>query len=147
MYGKHGKPEAGFPLFPHTLEIPPGFPHSHGFDDDYHSIKDRQSPPQTRNQSHSHRKGLVNHVPGPKRKGCPGTLTPLRSFGPLLLGLAFLVQSEKSERRITLGPLRGTWVYGTREKRIKCYNQTSIILTSDYRMSILNIGFFRKGTT
>ena len=53
-----------------------GFPHSHGFDDGYHLFEDRQSPPRTRNQSQSHRKGLVNHVPGLKRKGCPGTLTP-----------------------------------------------------------------------
>jgi hypothetical protein len=51
-----------------------GFPHYHGYDGDYHVSEDRQSPPETRNQSHSHRKGLVNHVPGPKRKGCPGTL-------------------------------------------------------------------------
>src|SRR5258708_11662277 len=57
-----------------------GFPHYHGYGDDYHVSEDRQSPPKTRNQSHSRRKGLVNHVPGPKRKGCPGTLTPLRGF-------------------------------------------------------------------
>jgi hypothetical protein len=69
----------GFPPFPHPLEIPAGFPHYHGYGDDYHISEDRQSPPKTRNQSHSHRKGLVNHVPGLKRKGCPGTLTPLRS--------------------------------------------------------------------
>jgi hypothetical protein len=25
--------EAGFPPFPHSLEIPSGFPHSHGLDD------------------------------------------------------------------------------------------------------------------
>src|ERR1017187_9690379 len=54
-----------------------GFPHYHGYGYDYHGSEDRQSPPKTRNQSHSHRKGLVNHVPGLKRKGCPGTLTPL----------------------------------------------------------------------
>jgi hypothetical protein len=53
-----------------------GFPHYHGYGDDYHVSEDRQSPPKTRNQSHSHRKGLVNHVPGLKRKGCPGTLRP-----------------------------------------------------------------------
>ena len=51
-----------------------GFPHYHGYDDDYHVSEDRQSPPKTRNQSHSRRKGLVNHVSGLKRKGCPGTL-------------------------------------------------------------------------
>jgi len=52
-----------------------GFPHYRGFGDDYHVSEDRQSPPKTRNQSRSHRKGLVNHVPGLKRKGCPGTLS------------------------------------------------------------------------
>jgi hypothetical protein len=67
--------KAGFPPFPHPLEIPAGFPHYHGFDDDYYEIKDRQSPPKTRNQSHSHGKGLVNHVSGLKRKACPGTLS------------------------------------------------------------------------
>jgi hypothetical protein len=25
--------DAGFPPFPHSLEIPSGFPHSHGLDD------------------------------------------------------------------------------------------------------------------
>jgi len=54
-----------------------GFPHYHGYDDGYHLYEDRQRPPNTRNQSHSRRKGLVNHVPGLKRKGCPGTLTPV----------------------------------------------------------------------
>src|SRR5580658_11359982 len=54
-----------------------GFPHYHGYGDDYHVSEDRQSPPQTRNPSHSRRKGLVNHVSGLKRKGCPGTLTSL----------------------------------------------------------------------
>jgi hypothetical protein len=56
-----------------------GFPHYHGYGDDYYVSEDRQSPPKTRNQSHSRRKGLVNHVPGLKRKGCPGTLTPERT--------------------------------------------------------------------
>jgi hypothetical protein len=36
---------------------------------------DRQTPPKTRNQSRSRRKGVVNHVSGLKRKGCPGTLS------------------------------------------------------------------------
>ena len=58
-----------------------GFPHSHGYYDDYHVSEDRQSPPKTRNQSHSHRKGLVNHVPGLKRKGCPGTLKEMPPAG------------------------------------------------------------------
>ena len=52
-----------------------GFPHYHGYGDDYHVSEDRQSPPKTRKQSHSRRKGLVNYVPGLKRKACPGTFT------------------------------------------------------------------------
>jgi len=67
--------EAGFPPFPHPLEIPAGVPTLPGYGDDYHVFEDRQSPPKTRNQSHSHRKGLVNHVPGLKRNACPGTLS------------------------------------------------------------------------
>src|SRR5271168_1887997 len=57
-----------------------GFPHYHGYGYDYHVSEDRQSPPKTRNQSHSHRKGLVNHVPGLKRKECPGTLTDANPY-------------------------------------------------------------------
>jgi hypothetical protein len=37
-----------------------GFPHYHGYYDDYHVSEDRQGPPQTRNQSHFHRKRLLN---------------------------------------------------------------------------------------
>jgi hypothetical protein len=77
--------KAGFPPFPHSLEIPAGFPHYHGYGDDYHLSEDRQSPPKTRNQSHSHRKGLVNHLPGLKRKGSPGTLTPERGLSSLFV--------------------------------------------------------------
>ncbi|WP_211256412.1 hypothetical protein, partial [Edaphobacter aggregans] len=78
--------EAGFPPFPHPLEMPAGIPnHYHGYGD-YHLSEYRQSPPQTRNQSHFRRKGLVNHVSGLKRKGCPGTLT-LTPPGPLDHGL------------------------------------------------------------
>ena len=39
---------------------------------------DRQTPPKTRNRSRFHRMGVVNHVSGLKRKGCPGTLKTLR---------------------------------------------------------------------
>jgi len=68
--------EAGFPPFPHPLEIPAGFPHSHGYGDGCYIFQDRKTPPGNRNQSHFRRKGVVNHVPGLKRKGCPGTLKP-----------------------------------------------------------------------
>jgi hypothetical protein len=72
---------AGFPPFHTPWKSLPGFPHYHGYGDDYHVSEDRQSPPKSRNQSHSHRKGLVNHVPGLKRKGCPGTLNCHAGFG------------------------------------------------------------------
>ena len=36
---------------------------------------DRQTPPKTLDQSHFQRRGVVNHVSGLKRKGCPGTLS------------------------------------------------------------------------
>jgi hypothetical protein len=63
-----------------------GFPHYHGYGDDYHVSEDRQSQPKTRNQSHSHRKGLVNHVPGLKRKGCPGTLRGYLTVALVVMG-------------------------------------------------------------
>jgi hypothetical protein len=36
--------KAGFPPFPHSLEIPSGFPHSHGLDDE---IRDLEATAQT----------------------------------------------------------------------------------------------------
>jgi hypothetical protein len=59
--------KAGFPPFPHSLEIPAGFPHSHGLDDElsiFKQDKTKPKPPQ----------GAVTDVPGPKRNACPGTL-------------------------------------------------------------------------
>jgi hypothetical protein len=64
-YGKH---DAGFPPFPHSLEIPSGFPHSHGLDDWIYVFSNPL------NSNHSHRKGLVTDVSGPQRNACPGTL-------------------------------------------------------------------------
>jgi hypothetical protein len=64
------------------------FAHSHGFGDDHCDDEDCKSPPETRNQSHSHVNGLVNQVSGLKRKECPalsGTLSMLavpRRSGP-----------------------------------------------------------------
>ena len=37
--------DAGFPPFPHSLEIPPGFPHSHGLDDWIMSFRAPQLKP------------------------------------------------------------------------------------------------------
>jgi len=62
--------EAGFSPFPHSLEIPSGFPHSHGLDGWIYVL----SCPL--NSNHRHRKGLVADVSGPQRNACPGTLTP-----------------------------------------------------------------------
>ena len=69
---------AGFPPFPHSLEIPSGFPHFHGLGYDEISIeKQRQSPAVNHKLSPQLRKGLVTDVPGPICNACPGTLTPL----------------------------------------------------------------------
>src|SRR5580704_412350 len=64
--------DAGFPLFPHSLEIPSGFPHSSGL---YDWIYVFSSP---LNSNHRHRKGLVTDVSGPQRNACPGTLNPFK---------------------------------------------------------------------
>lgn len=61
--------KAGFPPFPHSLEIPSGFPHFHGLDDWIYLL----SCPL--NSNHRHPKGLVTDVSGPKRNACPGTLS------------------------------------------------------------------------
>ena len=46
---------------------------------------DRQTPPKIRNQGRFRRMGVVNHVSGLKRKGCPGTLTLAPATRALLL--------------------------------------------------------------
>ena len=66
--------EAGFPPFPHSLEIPSGFPHSHGLDDWIYVFFCPL------NSNHRHRKGLVTDVSGPRRNACPGTLIPEGAF-------------------------------------------------------------------
>jgi hypothetical protein len=60
--------EAGFPPFPHSLEIPLGFPHSHGLDDWIYVFSCLL------NSNRRHRKGLVTDLSGPQRNACPGTL-------------------------------------------------------------------------
>ena len=55
--------EAGFPLFPHLLEIPAGFPHYSGYGCDCLSSEDGK-PAENRDRSHSHHEGLVKHVCG-----------------------------------------------------------------------------------
>jgi len=69
------------PPFPHSLEIPSGFPHSHGLDDRTYVFS---SP---LNSNHRHRKGLVTDVSVPQRNACPGTFTPLAR-------LVYVIQRE-----------------------------------------------------
>ena len=62
---------AGFPPFPHSLEIPygiPTFPRPRRLDIDL------LVPAQL---EQGRRKGVVTDVSGPQRNACPGTLTPL----------------------------------------------------------------------
>jgi hypothetical protein len=65
--------KAGFPPFPHSLEIPAEFPHSHGLDDWIYGFS------YPLNSNHRHRKGLVTDVSGPQRNACPGTLIIFRA--------------------------------------------------------------------
>src|ERR1039457_4293290 len=69
--------EAGFPPFPHSLEIPSGLPHFHGLDDWVYVF----SCPLYSN--HRYRKGLVTDVSGPQRNACPGTLNGKERGRPL----------------------------------------------------------------
>jgi hypothetical protein len=64
--------EAGFPPFPHSLEIPLGLPHSHRLGDGIDISK--QFAKAAPNWTCQHRKGLVTDVSGPQRNACPGTL-------------------------------------------------------------------------
>ena len=61
--------DAGFPPFPHSLEIPSGFPHYHGLGGWLYVFSCLL------NSNDSHRKGLVTDVSGPQCNACPGTLT------------------------------------------------------------------------
>ena len=67
--------EAGFPPFPHSLEIPSGLPHSHSLTCwDISRFKSRKR----RNPRPLCLKGVVTQVLGPKCNEGSGTLTPLR---------------------------------------------------------------------
>src|ERR1700691_129057 len=66
--------EAGFPPFPHSLEIPSGLPHSHGLDGWIYVLS------YPLNSNHRHRKWLVTDVSGPQRNACPGTLITRSRF-------------------------------------------------------------------
>jgi len=88
-YGSMESHDAGFPPFPHSLEIPSGFPHSHGLDDWLYVFLCPS------NSHYSHRKGLVTDVSGPQRNACPGTPPPLAAFAVVLV--------------LRGGALRGGW--------------------------------------
>jgi hypothetical protein len=68
--------KAGFPPFPHSLEILSGLPHFHGlYDEKRYSEARAKTNPNFKLKPY-HRKGLVTDVPGPKCNGCSGTLIP-----------------------------------------------------------------------
>jgi hypothetical protein len=75
--------EAGFPPFPLLLEIPAGFPHSQRFGGERYSYLRPARLAFTQEQSHFRRKGLVNSLPGTKRKSSPGALTSAKVWYPL----------------------------------------------------------------
>jgi|GEM_PF-6072014 len=56
---------------------------------------DRKNPPKNLNQSHFRRMGVVNHVSGLFRKGCPGTLI----FLPAQAGWAAISLVECQTKR------------------------------------------------
>jgi hypothetical protein len=63
--------KAGFPPFPHSLEIPSGLPHFRGLDDEKRYSEARAKTNPIPKSSPYHRKGLVTDVPGPKCKDVP----------------------------------------------------------------------------
>jgi hypothetical protein len=99
--------EAGFPPFPHSLEIPSGFPHSHGLDDWIYVF----SCPL--NSNHRHRKGLVTDVSGPQRNACPGTLSPERGLASLFVRMS----ARDFQARVAAGTGRSGGWRKTRQRR------------------------------
>jgi hypothetical protein len=69
--------EAGFPPFPHSLEIPSGLRHSHGLEGWIYVLS------YPLNSNHRHRKGLVTDVSGLQRNACPGLCAPIVPWGKL----------------------------------------------------------------
>ncbi|MGA8629110.1 MAG: hypothetical protein WB573_02115, partial [Terracidiphilus sp.] len=72
--------EAGFPLFPHSLEIPSGLPHFHGLGGEIMYLEaTAKTGPRPDNLSPYRRKGLVTDVPVHSQhcaSGAPDTLRP-----------------------------------------------------------------------
>jgi hypothetical protein len=76
--------EAGFPPFPHSLEIPLGFPHSNGLDCGHVSKVNNKRKARKPDLRPFHRKGLVTEVPGPKCNERSSTLIPQQAWFPWL---------------------------------------------------------------
>jgi hypothetical protein len=55
------------------------FAHSHGFDDDCYIFKTGKPRRKPASRATFTARGVVNHVPSPECKQCPGTLTPERT--------------------------------------------------------------------
>ena len=107
--------EAGFPPFPHSLEIPSGLPHSHGLGcwhiSKYKSMRDRS-------QGLLDLKGAVTEVLGPKCNERSSTLTPLpcllsmvrrREFPPCIYGRFLLLGSYGVGDRATISDSRSNF--------------------------------------
>jgi hypothetical protein len=93
-FGKHGKPRSRLSTLPTLLGNPFGittFPRPRLLA--YFKVQKHERP----NPRQLDLKGVVTQVLGPKCNERSSTLTPLRKFWPLLLGLAFLVQSGSKE--------------------------------------------------
>ena len=91
------------PPFPHSLEIPSGFPHSHGLDDRTYVFS---SP---LNSNHRHRKGLVTDVSVPQRNACPGAFTPWRGLSTLFSAKRWEYQVGVAGRNETVTKLPQAW--------------------------------------
>src|SRR5258708_3915081 len=70
--------KAGFPPFPHSLEIPSRFPTLPRPRRRVRCLGATAKASHNLNSSPQLRKGLVTDVPGPMCNGCSGTLSPQR---------------------------------------------------------------------
>src|SRR6185437_5834112 len=99
VHGKPGKPTAGFPLFPPTLEIAARFPHSHRLDDWFLYIGEAKTP------SPKNQQLRVGQIKPPKwAKGtCQTQLEPLKTPTPPWI----TVENSDSEN-LKWVPIRGS---------------------------------------
>jgi hypothetical protein len=75
---------SGFRPFPHSVEIPLGFPHSHGLDCGHVSKVNNKRKTLKPDLRPFHRKELVTDVPGPKCNERSSTLIPQQAWFPCI---------------------------------------------------------------